>query len=70
VDSIGEYLSNALHQVLAEQGALAQFSCHDAHAKNGVVENKHYILETTCALMLASSVPPHFGSSLLKLTLI
>jgi hypothetical protein len=31
VDSIGEYLSDALHQMLAEQDTLAQFSCPDAH---------------------------------------
>jgi hypothetical protein len=32
VDSIGEYLSDALRQVLAEQGTLAQLSCPGAHA--------------------------------------
>jgi transposase InsO family protein len=38
VDSVGEYLSDALHQVHAEQGILAQFSCPGAHSQNGVAE--------------------------------
>jgi hypothetical protein len=60
-DSTGEYLTDALRQVLAEQGTLTQFSCPSGHAQNGVVERKHrHLLEAARALMIASSVPPHF----------
>jgi hypothetical protein len=60
-DSVGEYLSDALHQVLAKQGTLAQFSCLGAHTQNGAAERKYqHLLETARALMIASSVPPHF----------
>jgi hypothetical protein len=57
----GECLSDALHQVLAEQGTLAQCSCSGSHAQNGVVECKHhYLLEIVHALMIVKSIPPHF----------
>jgi hypothetical protein len=61
VDSAGEYLSDALHQVLTEHDTLAQFSCPGAHAQNGVAECKHHhLLEIACALMVASSILAHF----------
>jgi hypothetical protein len=60
-DFTGEYLSDALHQVLAEKGTLAQFSCPGAYAQNGVVERKYWhLLETAHTLMIASSAPSHF----------
>jgi hypothetical protein len=60
-DSAGEYISKQLRGVLAKQGTLAQFSCPGAHAQNGVAERKHrHLLETTRAMMIASSLPPHF----------
>jgi transposase InsO family protein len=60
-DFAGEYISQHLRGVLAEQGTLAQFSCPGAHAQNGVAERKHHhFLETTRAMMIASSLPPHF----------
>jgi hypothetical protein len=47
--------------VLAAPGTLAQFSCPGAHAQNRVTERKHHhLLETAHALMIASSVLPHF----------
>jgi hypothetical protein len=60
-DSAGEYISKQLHGVLAEQGTLSQFSCLGAHAQNGVAEHKHrHLLETTRAMMIASSLSTHF----------
>jgi hypothetical protein len=56
-----ESLSDALRQVLTEQGTLAQFFCRGTHAQNGVAEHKHHhMLETARPLLIASSVPPHF----------
>jgi hypothetical protein len=47
--------------VLAEHGTLAQFSCPNVDAQNGIAKRKHrHLLETAHALMIASSVPPHF----------
>jgi hypothetical protein len=60
-NSANEYLSDALPQVLTEQDTLSQFSCPGAHAQNGVAEHKYrHLLEIARALMIASSVPPHF----------
>jgi hypothetical protein len=60
-DSAGEYISKQLRGVLAEQGTLAQFSYPGAHAQKGVAEHKnHHLLETTRAMMITSSLPPHF----------
>jgi transposase InsO family protein len=58
VDSAGEYLSDALRQVLVKQGMLTQFSCPGAHAQNGAAEHKHrHVLKSAHALM---TIPPHF----------
>jgi hypothetical protein len=48
-NSAEEYLSDALRQVLAEQGTLAQFSYPGAHAQNGIVERKHRHLLDDCS---------------------
>jgi hypothetical protein len=66
-DSTGEYLSNALRQVLAEQGTLAQFSYPGAHSQNWVAECKHrHLFVTARALMIVSSVPPPFWAEVIS----
>jgi hypothetical protein len=60
-DYAREYLSDALRQVLAEQSTLAQFSYPSAHAQNEVAKCKHHhLLEIAHALMITSSILPHF----------
>jgi hypothetical protein len=55
--------------VLAEYGTLAHFSFHGAHVQNGVTEHKHHhLLETSRALITASSVPPHFWAEVVSTT--
>jgi hypothetical protein len=66
-DSAGEYISKQLRGVLAEQGTLAQFSCPSAHAQNDVAERKHrHLLETTRAMMIASSLLPYFWAEVIS----
>jgi transposase InsO family protein len=68
-ESTGKYLSDAPRQVLPKHGTLAQFSCPGAHAQNEVAERKHrHLLETTRALTIVSSVPPHFWVEVVSTT--
>jgi hypothetical protein len=65
----GEYISQVLPGVLAEQGTLAQFSCPSAHAQNSVAERKHrHLLETNRAMMIASSLPLHFWAKAIAIS--
>jgi hypothetical protein len=64
VDSAGEYFSNALHQIFAEQGTLVQFYCPSAHAQNGIVERKHHHL-----LEMAHALIALFGTIFLEVLL-
>jgi transposase InsO family protein len=66
-DSAGEYISHSLRAFLAEKGTLAQFSCPGAHAQNGMAERKHrHLLETARALMISTSLPPHFWAEVVS----
>ena len=59
-DSDGVYISKLLRGVLAEQGALTQFSYPGAHAQNGVAERKHHHFLKAHLLMDTTSLLPHF----------
>ncbi|KAI3412713.1 uncharacterized protein J3R85_017059 [Psidium guajava] len=65
-DSGGEYLSGVFRSLLASDGTLPQLSCSGVPAQNGVAERKHrHILDTTRALLLATSVPTEFWAEAL-----
>jgi hypothetical protein len=66
-NSAGEYISKHLCGVLAEQDTFAKFPCPGAHAQNGLAERKHlHLLETTRAMMIASSLSPHFWAEVVS----
>ena len=65
-DSEGEYLSSVFRSLLTNDGTLPQLSCPGVPAQNGIAERKHrHILDTTCALLLATSVPTEFWAEVL-----
>ena len=55
-----ECISHLLGKFLVEHGTLPRFSCPGAHAQNGVAEHKHRHLEVARALMIVTSLLPHF----------
>jgi hypothetical protein len=65
-NSAREYLSNALRQVLAEQGTLAQFFILVLILRMGLLSARIIIYEITHALMITSSVPPHFWAEVVS----
>jgi hypothetical protein len=65
-NSAREYLSNALRQVLAEQGTLAQFFVLVLILRMGLLSARIIIYEITRALMITSSVPPHFWAEVVS----
>jgi hypothetical protein len=68
-NSAGDYFSKHLCGVLAEQGTFAKFPYPGATAQNGLAERKHlHLLETTRAMMIASSLSPHFWAEVVSIS--